>query len=44
MIYVLDTDHMSLLRRGGAEGAAIRGRLRQVAGDDTATTIISFEE
>ena len=27
MIYLLDTDHMSLLERGGAEGAAIRARL-----------------
>lgn len=41
---LLDTDHMSLLERSGAEGARIRTRLRSVPGDDVATTIISYEE
>jgi tRNA(fMet)-specific endonuclease VapC len=41
---LLDTDHISLLDRGGAEGARIRNRLRSVPPDDVATTIISYEE
>src|SRR5579864_8674994 len=41
---LLDTDHMSLIERGGAECRRIQGRLRTVALDDIATTIISFEE
>lgn len=43
-MYFLDSDHMSLLERGNAEGERIRNRLRNVPGDDTATTIISYEE
>lgn len=41
---VLDTDHMSLLQRGGAEGQRIRRRLRTVPPDDVAITVISYEE
>lgn len=41
---VLDTDHMSLLQRGGAEGQRIRRRLRAVPPDDVATTVICYEE
>ena len=41
---LLDSDHMSLLQRGGAEAQRIRQRLRAVPPDDVATTIISFEE
>lgn len=44
MIHIFDSDHMTFLRRGGAEGLAIRNRLRSVAPEDTATTIISYEE
>ena len=40
----LDTDHMSLLDRGGPEGVRIRLRLRGLAPDDMATTIIYYEE
>ena len=43
-MYLLDSDHMSLLERGGAEGVKIRSRLRAAAPDDVATTIISYEE
>lgn len=43
-MYFLDSDHMSFLERGGAEGMKIRSRLRTVAPDDVATTIISYEE
>jgi len=41
---VLDTDHMSLLQRGGAEGQRIRRRLRSIPPDDVAITVISYEE
>lgn len=41
---VLDTDHMSLGERGGAEGRRIWQRIRALPPDDVATTIISFEE
>ena len=43
-MYLLDSDHMSLLERGGAEGVKIRARLRSAPPDDVATTIISYEE
>jgi tRNA(fMet)-specific endonuclease VapC len=41
---VLDTDHMSLVERGGAEGWRIWQRIRALPPDDIATTVISFEE
>lgn len=41
---LLDTDHMTLLERGGAEGARIRERLRSLPPDDVATSIINYEE
>jgi tRNA(fMet)-specific endonuclease VapC len=41
---VLDTDHMSLVERGGAEGWRIWQRIRPLPPDDVATTVISFEE
>ena len=41
---ILDTDHMSLLQRGGLEGGRIRLHLRTVPPDDVATTIVSYEE
>ena len=41
---LLDTDHMSLLQRGGAEGLRIRARLRALPLDNVATTIVSYEE
>jgi tRNA(fMet)-specific endonuclease VapC len=44
LIYVLDTDHMSLLDRGSAEGGRIRQRIDSLPPDDIATTIISYEE
>jgi tRNA(fMet)-specific endonuclease VapC len=43
-MYLLDSDHLSLLERGGAEGIKIRSRLRAVPPDDVATTIINYEE
>jgi tRNA(fMet)-specific endonuclease VapC len=41
---ILDSDHMSLLQRGGAEGDRIRQRLRALHPLDVATTIINYEE
>ena len=43
-MFVLDTDHMSLLEWGGEGSAVLRERLAEVAADDVATTIISYEE
>ena len=40
-MYLLDTDHMSLLERGGTEGQRIRLRIRSIGADDVATTIVS---
>ncbi len=43
-MYLLDTDHMTLIEHGGAEYERIKAHLRMVAPDDIATTIISYEE
>ena len=44
MIYLLDTDHVSLFTRATSEGAVIRRRLRNVAPDDYGTTVVTYEE
>jgi tRNA(fMet)-specific endonuclease VapC len=41
---VLDSDHMSLVERGRAEGQRIWQRIRILPSDDVATTIVTFEE
>src|SRR5438309_5996162 len=41
---ILDSDHISLLQRGGAESQRIATRLVAVPSGDIATTIITFEE
>jgi tRNA(fMet)-specific endonuclease VapC len=44
-VYVLDTDHVTLLERGqGAECDRVRSRLAGLGDGDVAVTIISFEE
>ncbi len=43
-MYLLDTDHVALLDRGGEEGQSIRARLSQVPPEDVAACIISYEE
>jgi tRNA(fMet)-specific endonuclease VapC len=43
-MYLLDTDSMTLLERGGSEGARLKARLATIPPDDLATTIISYEE
>ncbi len=43
-MYILDTDHLSLMQRNGLEGQRIRTRLSVLAVDQVATTVISYEE
>jgi tRNA(fMet)-specific endonuclease VapC len=43
-MYLLDTDHLSLLERGGAASLAMQRRLEQIPADEIATTIITYEE
>jgi tRNA(fMet)-specific endonuclease VapC len=40
----LDSDHMSLLQRGGAEGERIMRRLSDLPAGEIATTIVNYEE
>ena len=41
---VLDTDHMSLLEWGSEASSVLRERLADIAPEQVATTIISYEE
>jgi tRNA(fMet)-specific endonuclease VapC len=41
---LLDTDHMSLLERGGVECKRILSRLRAIPPKEVATSIVNFEE
>jgi tRNA(fMet)-specific endonuclease VapC len=43
-MFVLDSDHMSLLEWGGADSAALHQRLADVPDEDLATTIVCYEE
>ena len=43
-LYILDTDHMSLLERGGTPSLPLSLNLSAVPEPDIATTIISYEE
>ena len=43
-MYVLDTDHMSLLEWGGDDSARLRERLADVDSDQLFVTIVSYEE
>ena len=43
-MFVLDSDHMSLLDWGGRDAAVLRERLADVSEDQVATTIICYEE
>ena len=43
-MYILDTDHLSLIRRNGIEGQRILVRLSSIANNDVATTIVTYEE
>ena len=44
MIYQLDTDHVSLLQRGGSDAAALQERIDLLAPDDYGTAIVTYEE
>jgi len=41
---LLDSDHMSLLQRGGVEGRRITQRLRHLPANEVSTTIVNYEE
>ena len=41
-MYILDTDHLSLLDRGGREAQSLFVRLASVNPDEIAVTIISY--
>lgn len=43
-MYLLDTDHLSVLERGGAEAARLRHRLQRVVAAEVAATVVSYEE
>jgi tRNA(fMet)-specific endonuclease VapC len=40
----LDSDHVSLIQRGGPEGDAIRLRMNEVGTANVVTSVVSFEE
>jgi tRNA(fMet)-specific endonuclease VapC len=41
-MYLLDTDHLSLLERGGADSLRLQMRLDHVPAEEIATTIITY--
>lgn len=43
-VYLLDTDHISLIARGGEEGRRIYQRLSSLAPDEISVSIVSYEE
>ncbi|MGO8671362.1 MAG: type II toxin-antitoxin system VapC family toxin [Capsulimonadaceae bacterium] len=43
-MYILDTDHMTLLERGGPSSVILVSRLRSVPRPEIATTIVTYEE
>jgi tRNA(fMet)-specific endonuclease VapC len=43
-MYILDTDHLSLIQHNGREGKQILARLRSITPVDLATTVITYEE
>jgi len=43
-VYLVDTDHLSVLERGGAGAEHLRWRLRMISPDEIAATVISYEE
>ena len=43
-MYVLDTDHMSTLERGGSNALLLATKLSPIADSQIATTIITYEE
>ena len=43
-MFILDTDLLSILYRGGAASEALRQRLKSVASEQIVTSIVSYEE
>lgn len=43
-MYLLDTDHLTVLERGGLESERLRRRLKPIPADDVAATVVSYEE
>lgn len=43
-MYILDTDHLSLIQRNGGDGKRILARLAAVKDPEVAVTIITYEE
>ena len=43
-MYILDTDHMSILERGGTPALTLTLKMSALPDSDIATTIISYEE
>jgi tRNA(fMet)-specific endonuclease VapC len=43
-MYLLDTDHISLIQRGGAEGQRILAKLAHFQEDQIGVTVITYEE
>ena len=43
-MYLLDTDHITALDRGGEEGERLRTRLAHVPPEEAAVSVVSYEE
>src|ERR1700742_2254914 len=43
-MYLLDTDHLSILERGSEESRRLLSRLKNIDADEAAVTIITYEE
>jgi tRNA(fMet)-specific endonuclease VapC len=43
-MYLLDTDHLSVLERGGTSAQLLLSKLARVPANEVATTIITYEE
>jgi tRNA(fMet)-specific endonuclease VapC len=43
-MYILDTDHMSVLERGGHTAMPLVQRLSAISDNDVATSIVNYEE
>lgn len=43
-MYLLDTDHLSILERGGQDAQPLLARLSSINPNEVATTIVTYEE
>lgn len=43
-MYILDTDHLSLIQRNGEDGKRILARLAAIADPEVAVSVITYEE